>query len=309
MRTQALALAAALAGWLVVACSRPAPSVESGSRTPPSVSVAGAPATAPAPPARSSPAAPPAAPKPVHRVHGDIEGRFVPAGSTFAVAEPIVVTFEARPTAGPLRVFVGGDGRNSAAFPTRVAVKAVDVATGATVCDNVASPPFPSFGGAGSEQVLGKGEWLRETFVLNPACPGLARPGVHRLTLHRRITDLGLKVSKPGAKYPTSCDVHPLHEGPAVVSGEPACEPLLDAVPWVTSVFELTITPFDAHALRRTVEARLQGTPDEMTRHRIGRWLCGWVGCACASKPSVSDAELLAALPSALPSSFPGACP
>jgi hypothetical protein len=298
----------ALGGLFAIACMRPAPSGQSQSAAPPSVSIAQAPTRAPSrvipPPSSRSPSKAAAQ----HRVNGPIEGRFVPASSALVAGEPIVIQFSVRPTTAPLRVFVGGDGRNAAGYPTRVAVKAVDVASGATVCDNVASAPFPSFGGIGSEQVLAKGAWLRDAFVLNPACPGIAKPGVYRVTLHRRITDLDLKIKKPGAAYPTSCDVHPIHEGPVLISGEPACEKLLDAVPWVTSVFELSIAPFDAAIVRRAVESGLSA-PDEMTRHRIVAWACGWIGCGCSKRLNATDAEVIAALPKALPSTFPKACP
>lgn len=242
-------------------------------------------------------------------MHGQIDGRFVPASSSVIVGEPVVITLEVRPTVGPMHAVVGGDGRNSAAFPTRVAVKAIDLSSGDTVCDNVKTPPFPSFGGIGSEQTFAKGQWLRDPFVLNPACPGLAHPGRYRITLHRRLTDLQMKVTKPGATHATSCDVHPLHEGPASFPGEPACERLLDARPSVTTEFELSVEPFDAHSLRRAVQARLRDTSDEMGRQRLTRWLCGWLACGCSTKGGATDADVLSALPASLPGAFPAPCP
>ena len=284
MTTRALAL-----GFVFLACTE-------GKRAdaPPVVSVT------PAPTQSASSTRPSA-----HRVHGAIQGRFASDRRTYAVAEPILIDFEARPTNGSLRVFVGGDGRNQAAFPTRVAVKAVDVASGKTVCDNVASPPFPSFGGPGSELVFTPQEPLRDRFVLNPACPGLGNPGIYRVTLHRRLTDLSLKVQRPGEKYPTSCDVHPIHEGPAKIPGFPECEKLIATVPSVTSEIEISITPYDASALRRSLDPKL----DDATRQRVALWVCGWVACGCARKPTPPFSDILAAIPQALPGSFPAACP
>src|SRR5205814_1959314 len=97
-----------------------------------------------------------------------------------------------RSTRGPLRVYVGGDQRNQAGYPTRLALQAFDD-KGAVVCDSVASPALPNFGGIGSEWKLEAGETFRETAVLNPMCPALATPGEYRLLLHRRISHDGMR--------------------------------------------------------------------------------------------------------------------
>jgi hypothetical protein len=74
-------------------------------------------------------------------------------------------------------------------------------------------------------------------------------------------------------------------------------------------VFELSVEPFEAQALRRAVEIRLGDTREEMARNRLTRWLCGWLACGCSTKGGATDVEVLAALPASLPSGFPGPCP
>src|SRR5437870_3347158 len=84
------------------------------------------PSTRPLPP--TVPTAPPM-PKPVEvitRVKGDIEGKLTLRSAHVVVGEPIVAIVEAKPKSGTLLVYVGGDQRNEAGYPTRVALRAMD---------------------------------------------------------------------------------------------------------------------------------------------------------------------------------------
>lgn len=236
---------------------------------------------------------------------GDIDGRFVLSGGPYVAGEPIVVAFELTPRA-PLTVFFGGDQRNAANYPMRFSVRARDP-SGKVVCDLVDKPPFPSFGGIGSDRTLAKGERYLERFVLNPACPALATPGTWLLELHRRLTDSGLAIPGDGG-VPLSCDVVPVHEAtPAWL--DPKCRAKLDAVPSVTAEAMVTVVPFEPKAARAALEARLREVDkDEILHHRIERWVCGTLSCSCP-KAGMSDADLLAAMPASLPAGFPAACP
>lgn len=283
---------ALLASVFALACRREAPVEVRPDPTPP----------APAPPA------PPSKPAPVHRVRGDLDGRFTLASDRVVVGEPIVVELEARPTKAPLTVFVGGDMRNLANYPLRYGVRAWDAA-GALVCDLVDKPPFPSFGGMGGEQVIVVGDAFRERVVLNPACPALATPGSYRVSVHRRFTTLKMTVTKPGSAYPLSCDVVPIHEDPLPAGLDAGCVKLLAGAPSVTSDFWITVAPFDAKAVRAATEARLHEAPkDEILRHRLERHVCSFLTCSCPKSP-LSAADLVATIPAAPAKSFPGACP
>ncbi|MBI2388147.1 MAG: hypothetical protein HYV09_00910 [Deltaproteobacteria bacterium] len=285
---------ALLASMIALACRRDAPVDVRPDPTPPSPS--------PAPP---SPAPKPA---PAHRVRGDLDGRFGLASDRVVVGEPIVVELAARPTKAPLTVFVGGDMRNVANYPLRFGVRAWD-ASGALVCDLVDKPPFPSFGGMGSDRVIPVGDTFRERVVLNPACPALATPGSYRVSVHRRFTTMAMTITKPGSPVPLSCDVVPIHEDPLPSWLDPGCAKLLAGAPSVTSDLRINVAPYDAKAARAATEARLREAPtDEILRHRIERHLCGFVTCSCPKSP-LSAADLVSAIPAAPAKTFPGACP
>lgn len=262
--------------------------------------------------AAPAPVVPPK-PAPEHRTHGDLTGKFTLAADKVVVGEPIVVTLELTAQKAPMTIFVGGDMRNAANYPLRFSVRATD-SSGAEVCDLVAKPPFPSFGGPGSDRTLAKGETMRESFVVNPACPALGTAGSYRITVHRRVTTMGMVMKKPGATVPTSCDVVPIHEDPLPAWIDPLCAKQLTDAPSVTSVLPIEIAPFDAKRVRTGIEARLKeidgATPrDEILRHRLERHVCGVLSCACPKPPPVSNADLLSSVPAALPGSFPGFCP
>jgi hypothetical protein len=248
---------------------------------------------------------PPPAPAPVNRVKGDIDGRFV--GPTSAiVAEPIVIAMELT-AKKPLTYFNGGDQRNAANYPMHFSVKATD-ASGAVVCDLVEKPALMSFGGLGSDMTVKAGDTYRESIVINPACPALATPGKYLVTIHRRFAASTLTFTKPGAKYPTSCDISPVHE--ALPAGtDPDCARLINGVPSLTTELPIEILPFDATKARAATAKTLKELgKNEIAHHRIERHLCGYVSCTCPKSP-VSDADLVAAIADPLPKSFPGNCP
>jgi hypothetical protein len=307
MRRAALVFALVAIG---VACSRPS-----------SVQPAPDPSSKPLPPPKTKPTTA-SLPDDVVRTHGDIEGKISLRSRTVVVGEPIVAMVEARSTKGPLKVFVGGDQRNSAGYPTRLALRALD-AQGGVVCDSVDAPALPNFGGIGAEQTVPQTETWTEGAVLNPMCPGLAKPGKYSLNLHRRIAHDGMLTTKPGSAVPLSCDFYPVHEGPMPKGWEPACSAQMDALPWITTETTVVVEPFDAARLRVATEARLhEAAPptappawvgaDSEARWRIDIYVCEWLACGC---PKVtggdghSDAQLLSALPSSLPKSFPDLCP
>jgi hypothetical protein len=258
---------------------------------------------------------PPPAPPPITRIQGDLAGGFSLRRRRVVAGEPVVVDLELRGTRGPLTIFVGGDQRNAANFPTRVAVRATD-ASGAVVCDSVAKPELMSFGGLGGDRTFKEGERYRDTFVLNPECGALGVPGDYHVTLHRRVTDTTLVTTLPGSTTKTSCDVYPVHEG-ALPAGLPApCVAMMDARPSITSELDLHVDPFDAASVRRASEEHLRlassaTPPDEIGSARLRNYLCGWLSCGCAAKPPgvpLSDADVIGALPAKLPRSFPKPC-
>ena len=261
----------------------------------------------PAPSATPKPPPAPPTPSPVHRVKGDLEGRFS-APISAIVAEPIVVTMDVRAGKSGMEFFNGGDQRNVANYPLHFAVKATDD-TGAVVCDVVEKPPFPSFGGIGSDMKVAAGDAYRERIVINPACPALATPGRYRVTIHRRFIPSSLTFTKPGAKYPTSCDMAPIHE--TLPTGtEPECARLLATVASLTSELPIEILPFDVTKARAATEKTLKEIgKDEIARHRIERHLCGYVSCTCPKTGPIADPDLIAAIASPLPKSFPSYCP
>lgn len=259
-------------------------------------------------PARSVTAAPSPTPPVVvvvNRVHGDIDGRFTGPSVAF-VGEPIVVEMNVRPKSGPLTFFNGGDMRNVANYPLHFAVKAMD-ASGAVACDVVATPPFPSFGGPGSDMTVKLGDGYRERVVINPACPALSKPGSYRVTIHRRFITSSTVIRKPGAAYPISCDIAPVHETlPTWI--DPGCAKLLEGAPSITTELPIEIKPFDAMKVRTATEKTLRDiTGDEIVHYRIERHICSFVSCACPKSPT--DADLVAAIPLVLPKSFPAPCP
>lgn len=252
---------------------------------------------------------------PPTRLRGDLVGGFTLRRTSVAAGEPIVVDLELRSTRGPLVIYVGGDQRNAAGYPTRVAVKALN-AFGGVACDSVAKPELMNFGGIGGERTLREGDTYRESLVLNPACGALGVRGDYAVTLHRRVTDTKMVTTLPGSKDPTSCDLYPVHEG-ALPAGYPAaCEKMMEARASVTTELRLHVTDFDATAVRRESELRLREagatTPrDEIGRARLTTWLCGWVACGCPkASPSgeVTDGDVLGALPARLPPKFPKMC-
>jgi hypothetical protein len=272
------------------------------------------PSTKPLPPSPStSPKLPPS--PDVTRIVGDLEGTLSLRSHRVVVGEPIVANVDVRPLKSALKVFVGGDQRNEAAYPMRIALKAFDD-KGAVVCDLVDKPAIPSFGGIGSEQTVKVGETFHETAVLDAVCPAFATPGDYRVILHRRFAPGGLTVTKPGSTIPLSCDYYPVHEGPIPAGYEPKCTPLMDALPSITSEIMLHVAPFDAAAVRLATEARLHeasaATPiDEVARSRVSVWICGWVSCACPASPPglpLADKDVVGAIPAALPKTFPRAC-
>jgi hypothetical protein len=199
-------------------------------------------------------------------------------------------------------------------------VKATD-AGGAAVCDSVAKPAFPTFGGVVGDQTFAQGEPYRESFVLNPVCPSLGSPGDLHVTLHRRVSRMGMHTPQPGSTTPLSCDIHPIHEGPLRERYPAACVEMMDTLPSITTELDIHVDPFDAGAVRAATAARLAEAAaarpkDEMGRARIADWVCGWLACGChaacgcpAPAPGVADADLLDALPAALPAKFPAPCP
>ena len=246
-------------------------------------------------------------PPPVHTVSGPIKGSFEVRAQRVVVAEPIVISFVVVPTIA-LEIFLGGDQRNQANFPMRVAVKVMDAA-GSIVCDSVDKPALPSFGGLGSASTYAPGKEFRESFVLNPICPALATPGRYRVTLHRRLAPMSLTVTKAGSTVPLSCDIHPLHEGPLPTSYGPDCVKAVASLPWVTTQFDLDVRPFDAATLAKAVDTRLDEAAratDTMAKHRIETWLCGWVACGCAKMGATFKP---ADLPAAEPSTLAKGCP
>lgn len=261
----------------------------------------------PTPSVTVAPSTPPAPPVVETRVKGDIEGRFTVLQPRALVGEPIVVELSVRPKGKPLFFFNGGDMRNVANYPMHFAVKAIDASGGTDTCDLVDKPPFPSFGGSGSDQTVKVGDEFRERVVINPACPLLAKPGTYKVTIHRRFISSSMVVHAVGAAYPISCDVAPVHEDlPKWI--DPGCAKLLASAPSVTSVFTLEIKPFDAAAVRLATERTLKAIAgDEIVHHRLERHLCSFVSCACPKGPK--DADLVAAIPAVLPASFPAPCP
>jgi hypothetical protein len=217
-------------------------------------------------------------------IRGRITGRFVVPRQVVRVAEPVMVEFEVRSEDGPLVVFVGGDQRNAAYFPTRVGVKATRVDDGAVVCDSVASPAIPSFGGPGADRTLVQDEVLRESFVLNPMCPALAEPGTYRMELHRRLTHSGMRTKKPDEPTLVSCDIHPVHMHSELVGVPQACVEMMENAPSVTTKFEVTVRPYDREAVEAAISAAYarasSTTPkDEIAKARLEAWLHGWVKC------------------------------
>ena len=296
-----------VAAAVVVACSRVS-----------SVQPSPDPSTKPLPttPSKPSPKPPP---DDVLRVHGDIEGKIFLRSRAVVVGEPIVAVIEARSTKGPLKVNVGGDQRNEAGYPNRLAMRVLDE-KGDVVCDTVDAPALPNFGGIGSEQTVPDTETWREGAVLNPMCPGLAIPGDFRVILHRRISHDGMITKTAGSTVPTSCDVYPVHEGALPKGYAPGCDAQMDALPWITVETTLHVGAFDAKKLRVATEARLHDAAPPTTAAkwvsngeswRIDIWICDWLSCAC---PKVTggdghtDLELLSSLPSSLPKSFPASC-
>jgi hypothetical protein len=255
---------------------------------------------------------------PTTRVHGDIDGRFSARRARVVVGEPVVIDLELRTTRGSLTFSVGGDQRNMATFPTRIAVKAID-AHGAVGCDSVARPALMSFGGPLVGTTLAPGATFRQTFVLNPMCPALGSPGDLHVTLHRRFTFADL--AKPGTRPSRPCDRFPVHEGPlppgSLPEGDKTCEKTMEEAPSITTELDLHVAPFDAAALREATEARLREagaqTPrDDLARDSIAAWVCAWLVCGCDfPKPQgrLEDADVLAVLPAQLPATFPGYCP
>jgi hypothetical protein len=252
---------------------------------------------------------------PPTRLYGNLAGGFTLRRTSVTAGEPVVVDLELRSTRGPLVIYVGGDQRNAAGYPTRMAVKATTTFRG-VVCDSVAKPELANFGGLGGERTLREGEPYRESFVLNPACGALGVPGDYTITLHRRVTDTKMVTVLPGSKDLTSCDLYPVHAGELPAGYPAACAKLMETRPSATAELQLHVAAFDAAALRRESEARLReaalATPaDEIGRARLTTWLCGWVACGCPkASPSgeVTDADVLGALPKRLPPKFPKMC-
>jgi hypothetical protein len=256
----------------------------------------------------------------VVRTHGDIEGKIFLRSRVVVVGEPVMAVVEARSTKGPLKVYVGGDQRNSAGYPTRLAMRVID-AQGGVVCDTVDHPVLPNFGGIGSEQTVPEKETWNEDAVLNPMCPALAKPGDYRLILHRRLAHGGMITSTPGTTVPTSCDAYPVNEGPLPKGYPPGCYPQMDALPWITTETTVHVDPFDAARLKVAIETRLHeaATPASPpswyngdARWRLSIWICEWLSCGCKSLPGTgdhTDAELQSVLPAALPKTFPDECP
>lgn len=249
------------------------------------------------------------------RLHGDLAGAFSARRARVVAGEPIVIDLELRSTRGPLTLFVGGDQRNAAGFPTRVAVLATD-ASGKVVCDSVEKPEIASFGGIGGDRVFKQGELYRESLVLNPECGALGAPGDYHVTLHRRVTDTGMVTTLPGSTTKTSCDVYPVHEGP-LPAGLPApCEKMMEGRPSVTTELDLHVDPFDAATVKRVSDEALRlaagaKPADEIGAGRVRTYLCGWVACGCPAKGpgiALTDDDVVRALPSSLPRSFPKPC-
>ncbi len=231
---------------------------------------------------------------PEHRVHGNVAGGFFVAGGKYPrVGEPVVVTFEVHSTDGPMTVFVGGDQRNAAYFPTQVAVKVQRVEDGAIVCDSVTAPAIPSFGGPGSDRTMKEDEVLRESFVLNPMCPALAEPGSYRITLHRRILSMAHVLRPPEVDTPTSCMANPLHEDSPLTGYPTGCVEMLKDAPSVATSFELGVQPYERVPVESAISAAYAradaSTPkDEVLKNRLDAWLKGWV--KCDGKPLGDDA-------------------
>lgn len=243
-------------------------------------------------------------------VHGAIEGEIAIASASVVVGEPIVAVVTARSRNGVLPVYVGGDQRNAAAFPTRLTFKVFD-AKNQLVCDTLAKPALMSFGGLGGVRTFPAGTVFRETAVLNAMCPALATPGDYRLVLHRRLAHDAMNIHRPGNDTPLSCDIYPVHEGPLPEGYEAGCAPIMAGLPSLTRSIPLHVAPFDAVRFRQGTEARWReadGTPNSEGRARIGAWLNGWVTCP-RTEPTPPERASLGALPDRLPPSFPAACP
>ncbi len=249
------------------------------------------------------------------RLRGDIDGRFTLRATRVTAFEPIVAHLDVRSTKGAIPIFVGGDQRNAAMYPLRIAIRATN-AKGEVVCDSVAKPAVWSFGGIGGERTFAEGETFHETAVLNALCPALATPGDYKLFLHRRLAP-GTLILKPlDGGVPRSCDIHPVHEGALPSGYEAGCVKMMDGLPSVTTELALHVDPFSAATLHSGSETALSGLKkehDEVGRERVIAWLCGWVACACPtmtspSATSLADAVVLGALPKVPPATFPRSC-
>lgn len=271
-----------------------------------------APAASKPAPASRPPASAPAASVGTTRIHGPIEGQIELASQSVVVGEPIVAVVTAHAKSGTLPVYVGGDQRNAAAFPTRLTFKVFD-AKDRLVCDTLGKPAIMSFGGIGSVQTFPAGTDFRETAVLNAMCPALASPGDYRIVLHRRLSHDDMTVRRPGNDTPLSCDIYPVHEGPLPDGYEPGCAPLMADLPSLTRSIALHVAPFDAARFRQGSEARWRearsadGKPDASARSRIAVWLAGWIACR-PTESMPTEHERLGALPDRLPATFPTEC-
>jgi hypothetical protein len=74
--------------------------------------------------------------------------------------------------------------------------------------------------------------------------------------------------------------MHPVHEDSALTAMPGECVRMLEATPWVSTTFDLTVLPYEPTAVKASnaaayKRARAADPDDEMARHRVSVWLCG----------------------------------
>jgi hypothetical protein len=243
-----------------------------------------------------SPTAPsPTLPAPVQRNRGAIHGSIVIEGDRHVAGDPILVTLTVENQAADELVFDWGSDNDNAVGPLRYNLVVKD-AVGATVCDLGKSPPA-SFGGLGMKIKVAHGALYHDTYLLNPFCETLTRPGRYTMTIVRVLSDSDAwtdKVKK--VMGPCNDELPPdttvLQPGDADPMGQrdAKCMALLMAVPAVAAEWTLDITPWDPAAIRArgvTVEAEIASAShagDNSRENALSHyavWLCERARCGC----------------------------